>query len=97
MEPELSAPAVGWLAHESCTINGESLVAIAGRVARAYIAETPGVYRPSWTVEQVAEQIDAIRDTTDPWILPVLSGQMDHITRSFAMAMEGSQHAGQSV
>jgi hypothetical protein len=94
MDPELAAPAVGWLAHESCSITGEMLVSIAGRLARAFIAETPGVYRPSWTIEQVGEQIAAIRDTSDPWILPVVpSGQAEHIRRSFAMATEGSTHA----
>ena len=46
------------------------LVAIAGRVARAYIAETPGVYRPSWSIEEVGAQIDAIRDTSDAGALP---------------------------
>jgi NAD(P)-dependent dehydrogenase (short-subunit alcohol dehydrogenase family) len=87
MDPELAAPAVGWLAHESCSITGEMLVAIAGRVARAFVAETPGVYRPSWTIEQVGEQIDAIRETSAPWILAAVpSGQADHIGRSFAMA-----------
>jgi NAD(P)-dependent dehydrogenase (short-subunit alcohol dehydrogenase family) len=86
MGPELVAPTVGWLAHESCSITGEMLVAIAGRVARAYIAETPGVYRPSWTIEQVAEQIDAIRNTDAPVIFPVVpAGFPDHILYSFAM------------
>ena len=33
MGPELVAPVVGWLAHESCSITGEILVALAGRVA----------------------------------------------------------------
>ena len=90
MGPELTAPAVGWLAHESCSISGELLVSIAGRMARAYLAETPGVHRPSWTVEQVAEQIDAIRDTSEPWLLPpVPSGFTEHIGRSFAMAAKG--------
>jgi NAD(P)-dependent dehydrogenase (short-subunit alcohol dehydrogenase family) len=95
MDPDLAAPAVGWLAHESCSITGEMLVSIAGRVARAFIGETPGVYRPSWSIEQVGEQIDAVRDTSAPWILPVVpSGQADHIGRSFAMASKGSAHAG---
>ncbi|MEV0248193.1 SDR family NAD(P)-dependent oxidoreductase [Nocardia sp. NPDC050712] len=91
MQPELVAPAVGWLAHESCSISGEMLVAIAGRVARAYIAETPGVYRPSWTIEQIAEHIAGIRDTAgDAWILPVVpSAHIDHIVKSFALATEG--------
>ncbi|MFD1814650.1 SDR family NAD(P)-dependent oxidoreductase [Rhodococcus gannanensis] len=95
MDPELAAPAVGWLAHESCSITGEMLVTIAGRIARAYIAETPGVYQPEWTVEQVGERIDQIRDTADSWLLPVVpSAHVDHITRSFAMATEGSAHVG---
>src|SRR5580700_4645627 len=37
MPPEMVAPAVGWLAHESCTITGEMVVSAAGRVARAYV------------------------------------------------------------
>ena len=91
MGPDLVAPVVGWLAHETCSVTGEMLVSIAGRVARAYIAETRGVYRPSWTIEQVAEHLDAIRDTTDPWLLPpVPSGHNDHIRDSFAMATKGN-------
>jgi NAD(P)-dependent dehydrogenase (short-subunit alcohol dehydrogenase family) len=86
MDPDLVAPTVGWLAHESCSITGEMLVSIAGRVARAFAAESEGVYRPSWTIEQVAEAIDTIRRTEAPWIFdPVPSGHIDHIRRSFAM------------
>ncbi len=95
MEPDLAAPAAAWLAHESCPLSGEMLVSIAGRVARAFVAETPGVYRQAWTIEQVGEQIDAIRDPADPWILPVVpAGQAEHIQRSFAIAREGIPHAG---
>ncbi len=61
MGAELVAPVVGWLAHESCSVTGEMFIALAGRVARAVIAESPGVYRPSWTVEDVGEHLDAIR------------------------------------
>ena len=91
MGAELVAPVVGWLAHESCSITGEMLVSIAGRVAQAFIGETPGVYRPSWTIEQVGEQLAAIRKADSPWILPVVpSGHIDHIRRSFEMAKKGS-------
>jgi NAD(P)-dependent dehydrogenase (short-subunit alcohol dehydrogenase family) len=87
MPPELVAPVVAWLAHESCSVTGEMLIAAAGRVARAFIAETRGVYHPSWTIEQVAEEMPAIRDVKEPWILaPVPSGFMEHLGRSFAMA-----------
>ena len=94
MGPELAAPVVGWLAHESCSVTGEMFAAIAGRVAKVYIAETPGVYRPSWSIDEVAENIDVIRDTSDPWILPAVSGHVDHITKSFAIATEGNTHVG---
>ncbi|HMJ55555.1 MAG TPA: SDR family NAD(P)-dependent oxidoreductase [Polyangiaceae bacterium] len=91
MDPELVAPAVGWLAHESCSITGEMLVSIAGRVAKAFIAETPGVYRPAWSIEQVAEQIAAIRSTEHPQIFTVVpSGHIDHIRYSFEMAKKAS-------
>lgn len=84
MEPGLVAPMVGWLAHQSCTVTGELFVAIAGRMARAFVAETPGVYRPSWSVEDVAEVIDAIRDDTVPLVFPpVPNGHTDHIRYSF--------------
>lgn len=87
MSPELVAPAVGYLAHESCSISGELVVAIAGRMARAYVAETPGVHQPSWTIEQFAARLDDIRDTADSWLLPpVPAAFTDHIRRSFAMA-----------
>lgn len=90
MSPELVAPVVGWLAHESCSISGEMLISIAGRVAKAFAAETAGVYRPSWSIEQVDEQMEAIRDTRSPLILPVLPyGFGEHIRLSFEMARKG--------
>ena len=97
MGAELVAPVVGWLCHETCSITGEMLVSIAGRVAKAYIAETPGVYRPAWSIEQVGEQMDVIRNTDTPLIIPVVpSGHVEHIRYSFAMAAKagGSRSAG---
>lgn len=90
MRPELVAPVVGWLAHESCTLSGEMLISMAGRVARALIAETPRVYRPSWSIDEVAEQIEAIRRADDLWVLPPLSGYTEHMQRSFEMARRGT-------
>jgi NAD(P)-dependent dehydrogenase (short-subunit alcohol dehydrogenase family) len=90
MEPELVAPVVGWLAHESCWITGEMLISAAGRVAKAFIAETPGTFRPSWTIEQVGEHIAAVRDTASPLVFPAVpSGHIDHLRYSFAMAAKG--------
>ena len=39
---------------------------MAGRVARAFIVETPGVYQPSWTIEEVGERLAAIREPGRP-------------------------------
>lgn len=90
MGPELVAPVVGWLAHESCSITGENLISIAGRVAKAYTAETQGVYRDEWSVEEVGKQVDAIRNTDSSLIFPpVPSGHVDHIRYSFEMASRG--------
>ena len=90
MDPELVAPTVGWLVHESCSISGEMLISLAGRVAKAYLAETPGVYRPSWTIEQVGEELDGIRDASAPLVFPVLPyGFGAHLGYSFAMAKKG--------
>jgi NAD(P)-dependent dehydrogenase (short-subunit alcohol dehydrogenase family) len=87
MSPELVSPVVGWLAHESCSITGEMLISIAGRVAKAYLAETRGVYRPSWSIEDVGEQIGAIRNEDAPIVFPVVpSAHVDHIRYSFEMA-----------
>jgi NAD(P)-dependent dehydrogenase (short-subunit alcohol dehydrogenase family) len=90
MEPELVAPAVAWLAHEACSISGEWLVAIAGRIARAYAAESRGVYQKEWTIEDVDKQMDAIRNHADPVVFDVVpSGQAQHIGFSFGMAKQG--------
>ena len=87
MGPELVAPVVGWLAHESCSVSGEMFIALAGRVARAVIAESPGVYRGSWTVEDVGVHLDAIRNLEAPLVFPVLpDGHNEHIRYSFGLA-----------
>ena len=87
MDPELVAPVVGWLAHESCSVSGEMFIALAGRVARVVIAESPGVHRPAWTVEDVAEYLPAIRNVDSPLMFPVLpDGHDQHIRFSFGLA-----------
>ncbi len=91
MNPELVAPVVGWLAHESCSVTGEMFIALAGRVARAVIAESPGVQRPSWTVEDVGEYLAAIRNVDSPLIFPVVpDGHDQHVRFSFGLAHHSS-------
>ncbi|VWX46591.1 SDR family NAD(P)-dependent oxidoreductase [Novosphingobium sp. 9U] len=88
MEPELVAPTVAWLAHEDCSVSGEMIAAIAGRVARMFIAETPGVYQPSWTLDEVAEAAPRFLDAAETLDFG-LHGHIDHITYSFGMARSG--------
>lgn len=91
MEPELVAPVVGWLSHEDCPVTGEMIASMAGRVARMFVAETRGIYRPEWTIEQVAADNAAIHDKgpANPKIVDFgLHGHVDHIGYSFAMTKE---------
>lgn len=88
MGPELVAPVVAWLAHEACDVTGEMIASIAGRVARVFLAETKGVYRPAWTIEDIAAAMDAVHDKSD--VLDFgLHGHVEHIGYSFAMARNG--------
>lgn len=90
MEPEMVAPAVAYLCHESSEVSGEMLVAMGGRVARAFVAESRGVYHPSWSIEQVAEDIAEIRRTDAPVVFPpVPQGELDHLLYGFGMIREG--------
>ena len=87
MNPELVAPVVGWLAHETCSVTGEVFIALAGRVARVVVAESPGVHRRAWTVEDVGVHLDAIRNIAAPLVFPVApDGHDQHIRYSFELA-----------
>lgn len=86
MGPELVAPVVGYLCHEDCAVSGEMYVSMAGRVARAFISETEGIYRPEWSIADVAANLDAIRDPAKAWSAATGQGYLEQMTRSFAMA-----------
>jgi len=87
MDPELVAPMVAWLCHESCPLSGEHLIAAAGRMARAFTTETKGVFQREWSVEDIAARIDEIRDPAQQWTFPPYpSGMADHLGESFKWA-----------
>lgn len=89
MEPEKVAPVVAWLCHEKCPVSGEMYFSVAGRVARALIVETPGLYKSDWTIEDVARNVDTIRATEDLWMLaPEDFAFGQHLGKSFAIAKE---------
>jgi NAD(P)-dependent dehydrogenase (short-subunit alcohol dehydrogenase family) len=88
--PELVAPAVGWLSHESCAVSGELYVALAGRMAQAFVTETRGVYQPEWTIDQFADRIGEITDRSNQLTFsPMPSGFYDHLGTSFDIARKG--------
>jgi NAD(P)-dependent dehydrogenase (short-subunit alcohol dehydrogenase family) len=86
MGPGLVAPVVGYLCHEDCAVSGEMYVSMAGRVARAFISETEGIYRPEWSIGDVAANLNAIRDPAKAWSAATGQGYLEQMTRSFAMA-----------
>jgi NAD(P)-dependent dehydrogenase (short-subunit alcohol dehydrogenase family) len=65
MAPDVVAPVVGYLAHESCALNGEVLTAFGGHVGRAFIGESLGVTADDLTIEAVADRLDEIRSLHD--------------------------------
>ena len=93
MGPELVAPVVGWLAHESCSITGEMLVALAGRVAEPSSPKRPACTGRRGRSRTSADTSDAIRDASEPVVFPVVpDGHGDHIRYSFGMAAQGAVH-----
>jgi NAD(P)-dependent dehydrogenase (short-subunit alcohol dehydrogenase family) len=86
--PELVAPMVGWLCHEDCTLSGEALAAIGGRMAKLDIVETAGVWQPDWTIEQVAARMDEIADPATHRDFG-LHGYLQHLGYSFGVARQG--------
>jgi len=75
MAPELVAPMVAYLAHESCPVTGAMYAAGAGRFARMFIAASPGYVHDGDdpTIEDVAAHWDEINDETG-YTVPTSTG-----------------------
>jgi NAD(P)-dependent dehydrogenase (short-subunit alcohol dehydrogenase family) len=65
MRPELVAPLVAVLLHETTTCAGELFVVGGGRVARTVLAETRGVLDQTGTPEQLAAHLTELLADTD--------------------------------
>ncbi|MBV1880871.1 MAG: SDR family oxidoreductase [Pseudomonadales bacterium] len=61
MDPSLVTPIVAYLAHESCSVNGEIYSAASGRISRVFIGVTKGIYEKDLTLESVRDRIEEIR------------------------------------
>ena len=62
LPPELSSPAVAFLAHESCPVTGECIESVGGEIFRHYMARTPGFTDRDHTIETIAERFGEIMD-----------------------------------
>jgi NAD(P)-dependent dehydrogenase (short-subunit alcohol dehydrogenase family) len=65
MPPDLCAPAAAFLAHESCSLNGEVLLIGMGNVSRIAVVRSHGISKSPLTAEDIAENLDQIVDLTD--------------------------------
>jgi NAD(P)-dependent dehydrogenase (short-subunit alcohol dehydrogenase family) len=62
-------PLVAWLVHEDCPTTGETYTVGAGRIARVFVAEGPGVTRKEGlSVEEIRDSWEAV-NATDPYLL----------------------------
>ena len=69
LDPALVTPIVAWLAHEDCDVTGEIYSVGGGRVARVFIGETQGYFKPGLTLEDVRDNWAQIRNT-DGYVIP---------------------------
>lgn len=71
MPPELSSPAVAFLAHEACPVTGECIDSSGGEVWRSYMARTPGFVDRNHSIETLAEHWDTIMDGASEQLIPL--------------------------
>ena len=70
MSPELVAPMVAFLAHESCPVSGEIYAAGAGRFARIFLASTEGYVQPGAGADDRGRRRALGRDQRRDRLLP---------------------------
>jgi len=79
MDPELVAPTVAYLAHESCSLTGEILSSSSGRVARVFVGACKGANnREQMSPEFIRDNLAQIM-STDGFHIP--AGAMDEISQ----------------
>ncbi len=64
LPPELSSPAVAYLAHESCPATGECIDSVGGEVQRCYVARSRGFAERDHSIETIAARWDEVMDET---------------------------------
>lgn len=62
LPPELSSPAVAFLAHEACPVTGECIDSVGGEVQRCYITRTKGFAEAGHGIETIAARWAEVMD-----------------------------------
>jgi NAD(P)-dependent dehydrogenase (short-subunit alcohol dehydrogenase family) len=75
LPPELSSPAVAFLAHEDCPVAGECIDSVGGEIRRTFLAQTRGFKDVDLTIEMIDECWDKVMASADADLLPV--GEFD--------------------
>jgi NAD(P)-dependent dehydrogenase (short-subunit alcohol dehydrogenase family) len=70
LPPEMSSPAVAFLAHESCPVSGECIQSMGGEIHRVYLGRTPGFSAQPLTIETIAERWDEVMAGASGDVLP---------------------------
>jgi NAD(P)-dependent dehydrogenase (short-subunit alcohol dehydrogenase family) len=86
IDPALVAPVVAFLAHAECPVTGEIYTVGAGQVSRFFIGRTHGYFNPALSPEDVAANLDVIRDEVG---YTVPAGPADEMAELFAAIMPG--------
>jgi len=83
LHPRLVAPLVGWLAHDTCPLNGECVMVGGGHFARVGIVVNDGVVDRDATMEALAARVDEF-----------LGGETTPVERGTAMAAMFRDYTG---
>jgi NAD(P)-dependent dehydrogenase (short-subunit alcohol dehydrogenase family) len=77
--PELVAPAVAFLAHEDCPVNGENFTAGGGEMTRVFLSHTAGYTHDAPTIESIRDNFATIMDPSGAKInvIPTLGNEVD--------------------
>ncbi|MCB2078745.1 MAG: SDR family NAD(P)-dependent oxidoreductase [Novosphingobium sp.] len=70
--PDITAPLVAYLAHESCPVSGECFDTAGGKVSRTVVARNDGFTDPAHTIEQIAQRWDEVMSTDDLTVIEAI-------------------------
>jgi hypothetical protein len=76
--PEHVSPVMAYLAHETCALNGEIIIAGGGEAKRLVLLETRGIRMDALTPEFVADHLDELLDLTEADLVEVHIARGDH-------------------